>query len=133
MSFQFSHGLQPQFAFFQTPKTWSEAQSICREQCFDLATINDMREMKIVLEAVGDKYDDAVWIGLLKGTTPRWHWSLADDDFYKEGERNYLLWSSINVNYNCPIFKDGKLNMVSCEYQRYSVCFDGESFLFILV
>uniref|UniRef100_A0A668R8P0 C-type lectin domain-containing protein n=1 Tax=Oreochromis aureus TaxID=47969 RepID=A0A668R8P0_OREAU len=89
----------PQFVFFQTPKTWSEAQSICREQWFDLATINDMREMEIVLEAVKDKYDDAVWIGLSKGTTLRWHWSLAGDEFYKEGERNYLLWSSVN-DYN---------------------------------
>ncbi|XP_039886613.1 C-type mannose receptor 2-like [Simochromis diagramma] len=123
LSFQFSHGLQPQFVFFQTPKTWSEAQSICREQCFDLATINHMREMEIVLEAVKDKYDDAVWTGLSKGTTLRWHWSLADDDFYKEGERNYLLWSSVNNN-NCAVSSNGKLNMLSCANQKYSVCFD---------
>ncbi|KAL3980261.1 carboxypeptidase Q [Sarotherodon galilaeus] len=69
-----------------------------------------MREMEIVLEAVKDKYDDAVWIGLSKGTTLRWHWSLAGDDFYKEGERHYLF--------------NGNLTMILCDNKRYPVCFD---------
>uniref|UniRef100_A0A3Q4HP26 C-type lectin domain-containing protein n=1 Tax=Neolamprologus brichardi TaxID=32507 RepID=A0A3Q4HP26_NEOBR len=83
--------------------TWSEAQNICREQCFDLATINDMREMETLLEVVKDKYDDAVWIGLSKGTT----------------QRRYLLWNSITDD-NCAVSRNGYLNIYSCMSKKYS-------------
>lgn len=116
---------QHQYFLVKTPKTWYEAQSYCREKCFDLATIDDLQEMETGLKAVEDKYDDAVWIGLRKGGTVRYHWSLADKDFYKEGERNYFIWGK-KTTYNCVSHRDGKLYSFGCNYLRYSVCFDGE-------
>ncbi|KAG7216440.1 hypothetical protein INR49_001926 [Caranx melampygus] len=83
---------QHQYVLVTTPKTWYEAQSYCRENCLDLATIDDMEEMERLLRDVEDKYDDGLWIGLHTGAALLWYWSLADKDFYKEGERSYLVW-----------------------------------------
>lgn len=83
----------------------------------------------MALAVVKDKYEDAVWTGLQKGKTRNWYWSLADDDFYKKGERNYLIWGNI-ADFNCACFKDGKLYITSCTDMNYSICFDGESHAF---
>ncbi|XP_040900918.1 lectin BRA-3-like [Toxotes jaculatrix] len=80
--------------------------------------------METVLTAVKGKYSDSVWIGLRKGTTLTWHWSLADKHFYKEGERNYLVWGQETSN-NCGYYKNGKLFSVSCTEWVFSICFDG--------
>ncbi|XP_051263476.1 C-type mannose receptor 2-like isoform X2 [Dicentrarchus labrax] len=117
---------QHQYSLVTTPKTWYEAQSYCREKCRDLATIDDMREMKTVLETVKGKYDDAVWIGLHKAETRTWHWSLADKDFYKEGERDYFLWGE-ETGYHCVAHQQGKLDTASCHNKYYSICFDGRN------
>ncbi|XP_051263477.1 uncharacterized protein LOC127367558 isoform X4 [Dicentrarchus labrax] len=116
---------QHQYSLVTTPKTWYEAQSYCREKCRDLATIDDMREMKTVLETVKGKYDDAVWIGLHKAETRTWHWSLADKDFYKEGERDYFLWGE-ETGYHCVAHQQGKLDTASCHNKYYSICFDAQ-------
>lgn len=127
--FQSLNILQAEFVLFQTPKTWQEAQRICRDKCFDLATINDMEEMLKVLEVVKDKYDSAVWIGLEGANTYKWHWSLADKEFYKEGERNYFIWSFLNDNFNCGSYKYGTLRQNNCGNSTYFICFDGEALL----
>lgn len=82
--------------------------------------------METVLKIVEGTNNNAVWIGLWKATTMSWHWSLAHRDFYKNGERNYLIWSTLN-NYNCGAFRAGKLISDSCDYSYQAVCFDGES------
>lgn len=117
----------PQHLYFlvNTPKTWYDAQSYCREKCLDLATINDMGEMETVLKAVEDKYENAVWIGLWKGQIMRWHWSLANKDFYKEGEKDYLI-LDIESRYNCGAYLKGKMYAVECLNMQYAICFDGE-------
>ncbi|XP_026173587.1 putative C-type lectin domain family 20 member A, partial [Mastacembelus armatus] len=115
-----------QFVFIKTPKTWYEAQSYCREKCFDLATINSMTEMKTVLELVKNQNYDAAWIGLWKGGAATWHWSLADEDFYKEGERNYFISTMAPSDVNCGGYYQGKLASYSCGSLRYFLCFDGK-------
>ncbi|KAF7652300.1 hypothetical protein LDENG_00098630, partial [Lucifuga dentata] len=112
------------YTLIQTPKTWHEAHSFCREKCIGLATIDDMGEMETMLKTVENKYDDAVWIGLYKGKVLKWHWSLADKDFYKTGERDFLTWGS-QADFNCASFKGGKMYRIRCDSLQYSVCFDG--------
>ncbi|XP_042345913.1 secretory phospholipase A2 receptor-like [Plectropomus leopardus] len=116
---------QRQYILVRMAKTWYEAQSFCREKCFDLATIHDMGEMETALTAVEDKHYDAAWIGLQKVPFKRWHWSLADKHFYKEGERNYFIWGW-KTDDNCVFYKNGKLYSASCPTLRYSICFDGK-------
>ncbi|CAL8406965.1 unnamed protein product [Arctogadus glacialis] len=78
-----------QHCLIETPKSWSDAQSYCRERGPDLATIDDMGAMKSLLALNADRAHDELWIGLHYVGLERWHWSLADKDFYQEGERDY--------------------------------------------
>ncbi|CAL8283731.1 unnamed protein product [Gadus morhua 'NCC'] len=48
-----------------------------------------MGAIKSLLALNADRAHDELWIGLRHGGAERWHWSLADKDFYQEGERNY--------------------------------------------
>jgi hypothetical protein len=73
----------------ETPKSWFDAQSYCRERGYDLATIDDMGAMKSLLGLSADKAHDELWIGLHYGGHKEWRWSLADKDFYQEGGRKY--------------------------------------------
>uniref|UniRef100_A0A7N6AZN0 C-type lectin domain-containing protein n=1 Tax=Anabas testudineus TaxID=64144 RepID=A0A7N6AZN0_ANATE len=73
---------QYNYVLFKTPKTWNDAQSYCRANCVDLATISTMEVMANVLEIVEGKYDDAAWIGLYQGTSVLWYWTLIGYDFY---------------------------------------------------
>ncbi|XP_067368004.1 macrophage mannose receptor 1-like isoform X1 [Channa argus] len=117
---------QHKYILVPTPKTWYDARSYCRVNCLDLATINDMGEMMTALAVVKDKYVDSVWTGLQKGTVLNWCWSLADDDLYKDGERNYFrqIWGNDAAN-NCASYQGGKMYVVSCLDTYYSVCFNG--------
>ncbi|CAI5661888.1 putative C-type lectin domain family 20 member A [Oreochromis niloticus] len=106
------------YLLVQSPKSWYEAQSYCREKCIDLLTFDSMKQIETILNFVEDKYDDAVWFGLWKGQTQRWHWSMPSKDFY-----NYLPWGS-KTNYNCGTYKNGSLSSDPCHYTKNSICFD---------
>ncbi|CAJ1062912.1 macrophage mannose receptor 1-like [Xyrichtys novacula] len=110
-----------EFKLFQNPMTWDEARAYCREECVDLATVDDMEEMQAALKAV--KGGNGVWIGLQKGSQRRWHWSLTQKDFYKAGEKDYLIWGQQTDN-NCGSYKNGLLYSVSCDRLYFAVCFD---------
>uniref|UniRef100_W5L1F6 C-type lectin domain-containing protein n=1 Tax=Astyanax mexicanus TaxID=7994 RepID=W5L1F6_ASTMX len=85
------------YHFVKQKKSWTEAQSYCRQTYTDLATINNMDEMKKLNEALKGKGGDFVWIGLNRGNTGRWQWSLADGSFYSVGN-SYQKWYSGEPN-----------------------------------
>ncbi|KAI4899614.1 hypothetical protein NFI96_029301, partial [Prochilodus magdalenae] len=86
-----------QYVFVNESKTWTEAQNYCRQTYTDLATINTMEEMKKLNATLKDKPSGSVWIGLSRGGTGKWLWSLADGGFYSEGD-TYRNWNSGEPN-----------------------------------
>ncbi|KAK7886211.1 hypothetical protein WMY93_025832 [Mugilogobius chulae] len=86
MGFYVLHSSAYENLLFSEAKSWSEAQSFCRQECVDLSTVHDMEEME-VLKMLEDQYEDALWIGLYKGVDLNYQWSLAGERFYGDGEK----------------------------------------------
>ncbi|XP_058235783.1 secretory phospholipase A2 receptor-like [Hemibagrus wyckioides] len=74
------------YHFVNENKTWSEAQTYCREKYTDLATINNMREMKKLNHTLMKENAKKAWIGLQREGPGKWQWSLADQTFYRDGD-----------------------------------------------
>ncbi|XP_034156160.2 C-type mannose receptor 2-like isoform X1 [Pangasianodon hypophthalmus] len=87
------------YHFVNENKTWSEAQTYCREKYTDLATINNMEEMKKLNHTLKKETAEQAWIGLQREGTGEWQWSLADQTFYRDGD-TYRNWNSGEPN-NC--------------------------------
>ncbi|KAK3513301.1 hypothetical protein QTP70_009781 [Hemibagrus guttatus] len=95
-------GTAPNFArdFFYVDigKTWLEAQRYCREKHTDLATVDNMAEMRTLIDQVNPYYFGDVWIGLKRGTETRWGWSYGYDTIqqYKYDGMIYSLPNKYN-------------------------------------
>ncbi|MGH0179464.1 UNVERIFIED_CONTAM: hypothetical protein FKN15_020757 [Acipenser sinensis] len=68
--------------YVETVKSWSEAQSYCREKHTDLATVHSQEEAEQLLNITGDSLSDTAWIGLYRDDTQNWQWSNSDDVIY---------------------------------------------------
>uniref|UniRef100_A0AAV2IYX3 C-type lectin domain-containing protein n=1 Tax=Knipowitschia caucasica TaxID=637954 RepID=A0AAV2IYX3_KNICA len=81
-----SVSLDLQYHFIDKNMSWSEAQSHCREFYTDLASVNNMKDLKNLKAAANGRTD--AWIGLHqtsdKLTDRKWHWSQPTVR-YKEG------------------------------------------------
>ncbi|KAI4895281.1 hypothetical protein NFI96_021434, partial [Prochilodus magdalenae] len=124
-----------QYVFVSESKTWTEAQNYCRQTYTDLATINTMEEMKKLNATLKDKPSSSVWIGLSRGGTGKWLWSLADGGFYSEGGA-YRNWNSGEPdndkgqgNEFCVGMKKdvGTWFDYRCDASYTSVCYDGKN------
>ncbi|XP_066513144.1 macrophage mannose receptor 1-like [Hoplias malabaricus] len=118
------------YVFVNENKNWTEAQSYCRETHTDLATVNNMEEMKNLNTTLKDKTTSSVWIGLNRGNTGRWLWSLADGGLYSEGEE-YRNWysgqpdNSGGIEYCVTMWNNpGKWNDDRCDKLHPFVCYD---------
>lgn len=105
---------------------WTDAQSYCREKYTDLATVDDMEDLNRLITS-GSVYD-WFWIGLKKGDSLKWHWSLADRCFYREGETEFRNWDTgMPQNGNRAFMSTAGLwNNTSCDDQHHFICYDGE-------
>ncbi|KAG7462177.1 hypothetical protein MATL_G00199710 [Megalops atlanticus] len=113
--------LSHQYHFVNVEKSWTEAQSYCRENYTDLATIDSTEEMKSLMEAVGSAYvKESAWIGLYDDISS-WRWSLADPGFYREGETEFRNWypgepNNVGGREHCvAIYDSGKWNDFPCD------------------
>ncbi|KFQ70858.1 Macrophage mannose receptor 1, partial [Phaethon lepturus] len=52
------------YRIFRTPKIWKAAQSSCRKEDGDLASIHNIEEYSFTVSQLGYKPDDELWIGL---------------------------------------------------------------------
>uniref|UniRef100_A0A3P8U247 C-type lectin domain-containing protein n=1 Tax=Amphiprion percula TaxID=161767 RepID=A0A3P8U247_AMPPE len=116
---------QPQFL----AKTWSEAQSYCREKYTDLATAENQEEMDTVVDVAQRYFHGHVWIGLHHEMTP-WKWSLEDDSYYTEGQKEFRMWESgepNQVNHDCvALWENAKWEATICSGRLFFVCYLGK-------
>ncbi|KAI4895819.1 hypothetical protein NFI96_029652, partial [Prochilodus magdalenae] len=130
------------YIFVNESKTWFEAQSYCRQTYTDLVTINTTEEMKNLNALLKDKVTSLFWIGLIRGSTGKWLWSLANGSSYSElaSYRNWRSGEPNNLEQNeyCVgmFIKDGTWFDVSCFYPYWFVCYDdnkanAERYIFI--
>ncbi|XP_069014991.1 macrophage mannose receptor 1-like isoform X2 [Embiotoca jacksoni] len=108
-------------------ETWSDAQNYCRQKHTDLATVNNMRDMKRLLRKRPVNKEEA-WIGLKKHTDAdrTWHWSLP----WVEYKENKEKWSSGEPNdhggvENCVKLHNRKWQDVLCSHKHKFVCYNG--------
>ncbi|KAL6463181.1 hypothetical protein MHYP_G00275720 [Metynnis hypsauchen] len=115
-------------------KSWTEAQRYCRETYADLATVHSMDEMKELNETLKNSSmsGPSVWIGLQRGVTEKWMWSLADTEFYKQGETEFRKWKtgepsgSSNNDQDCAArYNNGSWGDENCKDNNSFVCYDG--------
>ncbi|XP_037628798.1 macrophage mannose receptor 1-like [Sebastes umbrosus] len=135
-----------QYHFVYDLKNMTEAQSYCREKYTDLATIDNMEDVKILNNMVdlnkmvnADNSHEA-WIGLYNDLDS-WRWSLSDTSFYKQGETEFRRWGSGQPNnlkseqYCAQMFSSGQWGDISCESHLKAVCLyvRGPNVTFILI
>ncbi|KAK1153205.1 snaclec coagulation factor IX/factor X-binding protein subunit B3-like, partial [Acipenser oxyrinchus oxyrinchus] len=101
------------YVFVETVKSWSEAQSYCRENHIDLATVRSQEEAKQILNIVGASVRDS-WIGLYRDDTQNWQWSNSDDVIYSNWRADVFC-ASVN--------SEGKWIDLSCHLQKAFMCY----------
>ena len=118
------------YHFVDQKMTWTDAQRHCREHFDDLATVDNLEELKQLQESrIGSDYDTGIiWIGLYDDVT-RWQWSHGNQ-IYRVGQ-HYGNWREHQPNnagavQNCiRIETTDLLNDVPCNWEEYALCFDG--------
>ncbi|KAI4900124.1 hypothetical protein NFI96_006470, partial [Prochilodus magdalenae] len=119
-----------QYRFVNESKTWTEAQKYCRELYTDLATIDNIEEMNMIINTVNGSYSGLAWIGLYDDLDS-WRWSLDDDSFYMEGQRDYRVWyqepDNIDGNELCVCMSSGTWFDEPCDTHYTFICYDGRA------
>ncbi|XP_062410801.1 macrophage mannose receptor 1-like [Sardina pilchardus] len=122
-----SFSVPRQFHVVEEQKNWTEAQQYCREEFTDLATIDDMTENEKVQSMIHEAGVNA-WIGLKKGSSPKWQWSLADRHFYRENETEFRSWATGQPDgggEECGFMRrDGKWYDYWCSVSHPFICYD---------
>ncbi len=118
-----------QYHFVNESKTWTEAQRYCRQNYTDLATIENTIENRLI-NTVNGSYNGSAWIGLYDDVNS-WRWSLEDNDFYQEGQRDFRNWyhqPDNRANELC-VFMDPNGNWFdnSCDSYNAFVCYNGKT------
>ncbi|XP_062403880.1 snaclec 5-like [Sardina pilchardus] len=120
-----SSDISVEYSYISEFKAWPEAQEYCRNVHIDLATVENMRNMRSLLKTVDPQYKGLVWIGLERGTEQRWQWSLWNSSQpitytnWREGEPD-------GQGDGCGFKSDGIWTDRDCSIKSEFICFDGE-------
>uniref|UniRef100_A0A3B3Y6U6 C-type lectin domain-containing protein n=1 Tax=Poecilia mexicana TaxID=48701 RepID=A0A3B3Y6U6_9TELE len=124
-----------QYYFVNTSLTWTEAQSVCRRDYTDLATIESTADVNDFL-STSSSYTGKAWIGLYDDTINSWKWSLNDSSFYGPGENSFRNWQPGQPDdyygqQHCVQFNGssdnslGQWDDAGCMETRQFVCYNG--------
>ncbi|XP_056277504.1 C-type mannose receptor 2-like [Pseudoliparis swirei] len=129
-----SSGLIREYHHVQLRKSWSDAQSYCREAFTDLAAVEDQSDSDRLLSVLRGPGAQA-WIGLHDNKTG-WRWALGEEDFLDD----YTNWSPgqpnhKNYNQSClTMTSSGQWLDRECRITLPAICYyDKGPAQFILV
>ncbi|XP_065147169.2 secretory phospholipase A2 receptor-like [Paramisgurnus dabryanus] len=97
---------------------WNEAQSYCRGNYTDLATVDNMNDMKQLMSQVNNSGDIGVWIGLNNTGVYKWKWSLGDPVTYTNWETNSA------PDGNCAYMINGKWRDKYWDQKQGFICYN---------
>ncbi|XP_041751514.2 C-type mannose receptor 2 [Coregonus clupeaformis] len=114
-----------EYHFVNQNKTWTEAQSYCRKEYTDLATIDNVEDLERQMRTVHSGYTEAAWIGLKKREwQEEWQWS---DNNCSEGYFNWHQDEPNNGrgNEDCVMMSNGgQWNKSNCNNSHVFICYD---------
>uniref|UniRef100_A0A4W6G553 C-type lectin domain-containing protein n=1 Tax=Lates calcarifer TaxID=8187 RepID=A0A4W6G553_LATCA len=113
------------FVFINKTMTWTEAQSYCRANHTDLASVRNMEENQKVTELLPSGQD--VWIGLFRDS---WKWSDGSNSSFRywneeTGEPNNNLGKEACVA--ADFSSSGKWEDWPCNWRRAFICYSRKS------
>lgn len=119
--------LVPEFVFVNLPMNWSSAQTYCRNNFIDLATIKSDTDNQKVQSQVPSMY--CAWIGLFRD--PNFHWSDGSSVVFTSWDSVMNPLGSMTVI--CGVTssaRSGNWKFLPCETKLPSVCYGppGECF-----
>uniref|UniRef100_W5LW00 C-type lectin domain-containing protein n=1 Tax=Lepisosteus oculatus TaxID=7918 RepID=W5LW00_LEPOC len=82
-----------QYHFVSLEKSWTEAQSYCRENYTDLAVIDSPEDNEQLLQTAGNPLQYAGWIGLYRDQWS-WKWSMGNISLYSQTGSNFTSWAT---------------------------------------
>uniref|UniRef100_A0A3B1JDU4 C-type lectin domain-containing protein n=1 Tax=Astyanax mexicanus TaxID=7994 RepID=A0A3B1JDU4_ASTMX len=108
-----------EYVFINNKKTWSEAQSYCREHYTDMASVRNENEREMVYAAGKDNH---FWIGLSKDINNTWKWSDQSSSSFRYWNSNQPD-NTYNTNCAAASVKDqGQWHNIECGEQRPFIC-----------
>ncbi|XP_073722841.1 C-type mannose receptor 2-like [Misgurnus anguillicaudatus] len=116
-----SECIQRRYHHINMTMNWTEAQKYCRENYTDLATVNNINDMKQLMKSVNYSLTIYVFIGLKRSSVYKWKWSRGDPV-------NYTNWYNGDSNGpgQCVYMRDGSWHHTDWNMKMRFICYNGD-------
>ncbi|KAI4877370.1 hypothetical protein NFI96_033851, partial [Prochilodus magdalenae] len=115
------------YIFINERKKWSDAQTHCRNQYTDLASVRNLTENQQIWALARSSISDSFWIGLFNDS---WMWADQSDSSFRYWTDNQP--DNQENSENCTIVSmadQGRWHDDNCEKLHPFICHESESFL----
>ncbi|XP_033981489.1 macrophage mannose receptor 1-like isoform X1 [Trematomus bernacchii] len=111
-------GQDATFVLIESQKTWTEAQSYCREHHTDLASVRNETENQQIVELLPAGY--YYWMGLYRDS---WKWSDGSNSSFKYWADNEPKLSALKVCVAAAFDNFGKWEDLDCGVKKPFICY----------